>query len=88
MEQPQVPQVPTIVVSAPILLRMLTIVKHAHIQDDSVSMEMLINTEITQLSEKIADEVLTPKWKREVDKEVEKFFAKAKALPEGEECTT
>lgn len=74
MQQPVVNQ-PRIEVSAPILLKILTTVKRAHKDSQGTVLDELVNTEITELINRLEDEVLTPKWSREVQTEVDRVFS-------------
>lgn len=75
MEKSLEPQQPAITVSAPILLKTLLSVKRG-LEDpdvlDCVKKQTL--PEITELARQLEDEVLSPKWTRQVRTEVDRVF--------------
>lgn len=73
----QQPQQPSITVSAPILLKILMTVKRSHEDLQESILTNLVKGEITELIRTIEDEVLTPKWSRIVNDEVETVFKDA-----------
>ena len=74
--QQQQPQQPAVSVSAPILLKILTIVKKSQQGYPEVLPE-IIDGEINELIRMLEYEVLTPKWAEIVKKEVSDYLDKS-----------
>lgn len=68
------PVVPAITVNAPVLLKTLTILRRAILEKNERVLDGPAMKEVEEICRQIEDEVLSPKWTRQVKEEVIKVF--------------